>query len=147
MIRSCDNRPANDGALDGVVVFLILSVAEEVCAIICGSLPVVIPQLIREFKKERPSQKSDHSYTTKLGPVPQSRSLIRGFQKLGEGSGDQVYETRDLAGEHDDLACGSFPMNTVVAETPPQSENPGDAQIVVRKGYEVTVAGSGPHAV
>lgn len=63
--RHCDTRSTNDNDLKGVAVFLILSVAEEVCAIICGSLPVVIPQLFREFKRGRPSQQVGHSYTAK----------------------------------------------------------------------------------
>lgn len=120
------------------MVFLILSVAEEVCAIICGSLPVVIPQLVREYKRERSSQKTNNSYSTGLGAVPQSRSVIRGFRKLGAGSNDLTYT---------DWACGSIPLNTVVTETPPQTEDPGDTQIVVKREFEVTVGCLDPDAV
>lgn len=146
-VRNCDLRPTNDDDLDGVAVFLILSVAEEVCAIICGSLPVVIPQIVREYNRKRSSQKADHSHSTSLGAVPPSRSMIRGFQKLGEGSGDQTYESQNPASELTDWACGSIPMNTVVADTTPQTEDPGDAQIIVKREYEVTVGGSDMHAV
>ena len=147
-LRSRDTNPTNDDNLDGVVVFLILSVAEEVCAMTCGSLPVVIPQLVREYKRNHSSPKSDHSYSTKLGNVPQSRGLIRGFRKLGgESSGDRVYEGQNLAGEQSNWPCGSIALNTVVAETPPHTKDPGDAQIVVKKEYEVTVGGSDAQAV
>ncbi len=137
---SCNTRLTDDDDLDGVAVFLILSVAEEVCAIICGSLPVVIPQLLREYRRERSSRKTSSSYSTKLGSVPQSRGIVRGFQKLGEGP----YESQNLGGEHTDWA---IPLNTVVTETPPQTEDPCDAQIVVRREFEVTVGGLETHSV
>ena len=72
--------------------------------------------------------------------------MIKGFQKLVEGSGEQTYQSQNLAGEPTDWACDSIPLATVVAETLPQTEDPGDAQIIVRKEYEVT-RDSGPHAV
>ena len=141
-VRSSNTEPTNNDALDGVVVFLILSVAEEVCAVVCASLPVVAPQLFREYKNKRSSQRTDNSYT-------HTRTMVKGFQKLGEGSGDQTTtttESRILAGE-EEWACGSIPLNTVVTENPPQTEDPGDAQIVVKREYEVTVGGSDAHAV
>ena len=143
-VQSSDRRPINDIALDGVVVFLILSVAEEVCAIICATLPVVAPQLLREYKNKRSSHKTDNSYSSRLGTASQPRSMIKGFQKLGEGSGSQMYEGPTLTGDEDG-ASGSIPLNTVVAEHPPQTEDPGEAQIVVKREYEVTVGGSRAH--
>ena len=130
-----------------MVIFLILSVAEEVSAILCASLPVVIPQIFRELKKDHSLQKTEDSYTTNLGNVPQSRNMIRGFQKLGEGSGEQVYQNENMAGGPYDFPGGSIPLNTVVAETTPQTEDPGDARVVVKKEYEVIRAGSDAHAV
>ena len=73
--------------------------------------------------------------------------MIRGFQKLGEGSGEQIYHNQNLAGEQYDFTGGSIPLNTVVAETTPQTEDPGDARVVVKKEYEVIRAGSDAHAV
>ena len=105
---------------------------------ICASLPVVAPQLLREYKNKHSSQRTDNS--------SHSRSMVKGFQRLVEGSGDQTTESRILAGE-EEWACGSIPLNTVVTENPPQTEDPGDAQIVVKKEYEVTVGGSDGHAV
>ena len=126
-----------------MVVFLILSVAEEVCAIICATLPVVIPQLIQEYKSKRSShQKTDNSYSSRHGPASQPRSMVRGFQMLVDGSAGQTYEGRNVDGD-----CGSIPLHTVVAEHPPQTEDPGQTQIIVKKEYEVTVGGSSASAV
>ena len=146
-ILNYDTNLTDHDLLDGVVIFLILSVAEEVSAILCASLPVIIPQIFREMKGNRSLQKKEDSYTTNHGTVPQSRGMIRGFQKLGEGSGEQIYQTQNLAGEQYDFAGGSIPLNTVVAETTPQTEDPGDARVLVKTEYEVIRAGSDPHAV
>ena len=43
LLARCRTSLANDADLDGVVRFLILSAAEAVCAILCASLPVVVP--------------------------------------------------------------------------------------------------------
>lgn len=136
----------NEHALDGVVIFLILSVAEEVCAIICASLSVVIPQLVLEYKSKRSSQKIDNSYPKRLGAVPQSRSKVRGFQRLGEGLGDQRPESRNLSSEQD-WPLGSIQLSSVVVESRPQTEHLENTQIVVKTEYEVTVGYSDTHAM
>lgn len=146
-IHKYDTNLTDDDVLDGVVIFLILSVAEEVCAILCASLPVVIPQIFREMKNEQSLQKTEDSYVPNHGTGPQSRGMIRGFQKLGEGSGEQIYQNHNLAGEQYDFAGGAIPLNTVVAEPTPQTEDPGDARVVVKTEYEVIRVGSDPHAV
>ncbi|KAL8820590.1 MAG: hypothetical protein Q9191_007482 [Dirinaria sp. TL-2023a] len=96
----------------GVVIFLILSAAEEVCAILCGSLPVVLPILYQQYKSWRHSQPSNSSSSrrryklnsggsglTKLSTVvvPPSRILGRGFGKLDEES-DSSVELKSHAG-------------------------------------------------
>ena len=53
-----------------------------------------------------------------------------------------------MAGEQQaDWPCGSFPLNTVVAETLPQAEDPGDARIVVKREVQVTLGDPDPHAI
>ena len=136
--NSSNTNPANGNASDGVVIFLILSVAEEVCAIICASLPVVIPQLFHTCKNKHSSQKTDSSYSNGLAAVPTSRSKIEGFHKLSGGSGGQTNEGRHAADEQD-WASGSIQLNRVVAESCPQSQDLDDAHILVKKEYEVTV--------
>ena len=143
----CDTRLANDGKLDGVVVFLILSVAEEVCAMICASLPVVIPHVLREYRRKRTSQKTSSSYPSKLGSRSQLRSMIRGFQKLGGRSGDRTYPCEDLAGEHTDQVPGSIQLDALVAQEPLRFEDHGNGRIAVKREYEVTLGDSDPHAV
>ena len=144
---TCDSRLANDGNLDGVVVFLILSVAEEVCAIICASLPVVIPHVLREYRRERTSHKTSSSYPSNPGSRSQLRSMIRGFQKLGGRSGDRIYPGEDLAGEHSDRVPGSIQLDALATQEPPRFEDHGNGQIVVKREYEVTLGDSDPHAI
>ena len=136
--QSSNTIPANCNASDGVVVFLILSVAEEVCAIICASLPVVIPQLFRTYKNKHSSQKTDSSYSEGLAAVPTSRSKFGGFYKLSEGSGRQTNEGCHAA-DGQDWASGSIQLNSVVVESCPQSQDLDGAHIMVKREYEVTV--------
>lgn len=148
--------------LDGVAVFLILSVAEEVTAIVCGTLPVVIPQLWQgytRYRKYRSTQRSQDSAATKIGAVPQSRSLNKGFQKLGENLGTgHLHENEDSSSEQVDsyseiplnnviaqatLPGSSIPMNSTVAEGLPRHKDPVyDARIVVKKEVDVSRSGA-----
>ena len=68
--------------------------------------------------------------------------MNRGFQRLGEGLDGQLHGTQDLSGENTDPYGSSIPLNTVVAETLPRGEDPGDAQIVVKKEFHISVGGS-----
>ena len=137
--KSSNTRPANGNASDGVVIFLILSVAEEVCAIICASLPVVIPQLFRTYRNKHSSQKTDSSsYSKGLAAVVTSRSKIGGFHKISGDSSGQTNKGCYAAGEQD-WASGSIQLNHVVAESCPRSQDLDDAQILVKREYEVTV--------
>ena len=132
---------ANDNAIDGVVVFLILSVAEEVCAMICACLPVVIPQFVRGYRSKRSPQETGNSYPKRLVAIPQPRSTVGGFQKLSEGLGDWGFEGRNLSGGQD---WGSdFLLNHVVVESCHRNQDLGDAQIGVEREYEVTVTARG----
>lgn len=141
-IQSSTARLTNGDALDGVVVFLILSVAEEVCAIICASLPVVIPQFVRGYRSKRSSQETENSYPKRLVAMPQPRSTVGGFQKLSEGLGDRGCEARNLSGGQD-WGSGSILLNHVVVESCRRNQDLGDAQIGVEREYEVTVTARG----
>ena len=122
---------------DGVVVFLILSVAEEVCAIICSTLPVVIPQIYREYKQSRASHKSDATDSS-LGATPRSRTSNKGFKKLNGGLPAQSDGDQDLSGQHSNILGTAIPLNTVVAKTLPQVQDPGDVGIVVKKEFQIS---------
>ncbi|KAL8993866.1 MAG: hypothetical protein Q9188_007215 [Gyalolechia gomerana] len=82
---------------DGVVIFLILSVAEEVCAILCSSLPVVLPILyqscknqngIRSSSSQRKVNLDSTSRFTKFSAavVPALGTFGTNFRKLDEES-------------------------------------------------------------
>lgn len=82
-----------------MVIFLILTVAEEVTAIICSSLPVVMPFLYQQSKSRRqsPSQSSKRSkfqstpnHTKLSSLVPPSISPGRGFGRLDEHSDSNI---------------------------------------------------------
>ena len=162
---------ANDIHPDGVVIFLILSVAEEVTAIICGTLPVVIPQVWHGYKKYwkyRSSQKSGDGTAAKAGngDLHQSRGMNRGFQKLGESLGTgHLHGIQDVSGEHSEaygsmiplkhvvagatLPGTSIPMNSTVVETLPRHKSPiDDTRIIVKTKFDISRTGADdPHAV
>lgn len=145
-----------------MVIFLILSVAEEVCAILCGSLPVVLPILYQQYKAWRqPTSNSSRKYKinsgsglTKLSTVvPPSRSLGRGFGKLDEES-DSSVELKSHGAGNTTLASngggGGWPFDNndaptytvAAAQTPAKAENVVDeGDIVVRKEVHVTAVG------
>ena len=135
----------------GVTVFLILTVAEEVCAIICSTLPVVIPQLFQAWKKHR-STHTDDTIVNKAGSANASKSTTRGFQKLGEFGqdlGDVSLDTQGSLAEQIDRQADAIPMNTVIAHTTCTHDDNSDAGIVIKKEFEVTSsqAATRPHAM
>lgn len=137
-----------------MTVFLILTVAEQVCAIICSTLPVVIPQLFQAWKKHH-STHTDDTVVTKPGTVNASKNTTRGFKKLGEFGqdlGDVSLEESQasLAELQIDGQADAIPMNTVIAQTTcTHDEGNRDAGIVIKKEFEVTSsqAGTRSHAI
>lgn len=141
-----------------MVVFLILTVAEEVTAIICSSLPVVIPFLYQQSKSRQhsPSHSSKRSKfqsspnLTKLSSlVPPSISFGRGFGKLDEHS-DSSIELRSHGAGNIALVstggaaewpfCSNNPSYSMAAATPAKAQNVANAgrDIVVRKEVRIT---------
>ena len=117
-----------------MVIFLILSVAEEVCAIICASLPVIGPQLFQEFKKHKVTEKSDPDSSIMMG------SINRGFYRLGEKNRDTSLEAQNLpSNAHTEWLGSPNPHNETTVESPPNNSGPDDSQIMVRSEYKVTV--------
>lgn len=136
-LGSCRTRSTDDDDIDGVVMFLILSAAEAVCAIVCASLPVVVPQLSKEYKNMRSSRRSKYGASTKHETLSQSRSTSRGFQKLVERSGHQTDHALNLPGKQTEQPFDSIPLSTVVVETPALADDLDDAHIVVTKEVKV----------
>ncbi len=142
------------------MVFLILTVAEEVTAIVCSSLPVVIPFLYRQSKNglHSPSHSSKKSNfqsspnLTKLGAlIPPSISSGRGFGKLKEHS-DSSVELRShgagsialnsTGGATQWPSCGKNPSYSMATATPAKDQGMvnHEKDIVVRKEIRITTA-------
>jgi hypothetical protein len=85
--------------LDGVVIFLILSAATEVAAIVCASMPVVGPEAFKEYKRRR--EESSYDYA---GHSHSRSRLSKGFEQLG-GAGSRT--TSNLRGEVQPIALSS----------------------------------------
>lgn len=141
-----------------MVVFLILTVAEEVTAIICSSLPVVTPFLYQQFKNRQhsPSHSSKRSKfhsspnLTKLSTVvPPSISLGRGFGRLDEhpyssfelrSHGADNVASVSSGGAAEWPFCNSNPSYSMAAATPAKAQDVVNAErdIVVRKEVRIT---------
>lgn len=118
---------------DGVVIFLILSAAEAVCAIVCASLPVVGPQIFQKYKAGHPPQQKRSTPGNSSYNATASH-ISKGFHKLGGPSGDLSDE--DHLHSQDD----GFPLNSVDVEAPAQAHamhSNGD-KIVVKSEVHVT---------
>jgi len=142
---------------DGVVVFLILTVAEEVAAIICSSLPVVIPFFYQQSRSRRysPSHSSKRSRfqssrnLTKLSAlVPPSKGYGRGFGKLDEHSESNIGLRSHVAGNKTLVSTGGaadWPFSSdssMAAVAPAKAQDVVNAErdIVVRKEVRITTA-------
>ena len=146
--------------LDGVAIFLILSAAEVVCALMCSSLPVVAPLLWRQWenrnrKRSTPSRSLSHSsrltdFNNRLSTVVQpSRILNRGFDKL-EDEGDVSINLRTALRGDMGLAQGAegeawplkkiSPTYSAVAATPAKREGIMSDQrdILVQREVRIT---------
>lgn len=143
-----------------MVVFLILTVAEEVTAIICSSLPVVIPFLYQQCKSrqrnptyssKRSKYQSSTNHTKLSSIVTPSRSLNRGFGKLNEHS-DSIIELRShgagnlasvsTGGAADWPLCSNDPSYSMAAAGPAKAQDVINCErdIVVRKEVHITTA-------
>ena len=130
---------ANDGVLDGVVVFLILTAAEGVCAVICASLPVIIPQVILEYRLYRGAGRSRYG-SGKLATRTQSSNANRGFRELVMAKGDQTEDVLTQRGGRTERYQSSVPMNNIVTvmSTPADNADKDEDHILVETRFEVT---------
>jgi hypothetical protein len=86
----------------GVVVFLALSAATEVAAIICSCLPVIVPQAFKEYKSyKHPSWRSPHgNYSGRAFSTWQSQNRkSRHFKAIDDPLADD--ELRLASSEQD----------------------------------------------
>ncbi|KAI0121595.1 hypothetical protein F4776DRAFT_665370 [Hypoxylon sp. NC0597] len=64
----------------GVAVFLILTAAEETTAVVCASVPVILPQLARKFKGK--SAARSYVYERSGGQNSSGKRSARGFKRV-----------------------------------------------------------------
>ncbi|KAI1805748.1 hypothetical protein F4811DRAFT_514219 [Daldinia bambusicola] len=64
----------------GVAVFLILTAAEETLAIVCASLPVIVPQMAKKFKARAGG--SSYTYDKNAAQASADRWGARGFKRV-----------------------------------------------------------------
>ena len=103
----------------------------------CANLPVVVPQLYKEYKNIRPSRKSKYDSSMKNELLSQSRSMSRGFQKLVEGSSHRMVKIQQLLDKHTRRSFDSISLNTVVIERHAPAESSDDAHIVITREAQV----------
>ncbi|KAL9105668.1 MAG: hypothetical protein Q9227_009186 [Pyrenula ochraceoflavens] len=128
----------------GVVIFLILSAATEVTAIICACLPVIGPYFFKRLATTQKHSSDSKQRGFRSTPVSPYSHKSRGFEIL-DGS---VHGTEDLSttnfsqddhlGKHDVL-----PMNnniTAITEGSRHSSRQENDRIWVESEVEVTIA-------
>lgn len=86
----------NNSKLDNVVDFLILSAATEVVAIICTCLPIIAPQIVRDYRGVR------RAVSSGLGTRSQQEGGSNGFIKMFNKNSNSSHElSQRLRGESD----------------------------------------------
>ena len=115
---------------DGVVVFLILSAATEVAAIVCASMPIVGPQALKVYKRYRhPS----HNRSSKLSLSRHRGPTSSGFEQL-----DNNCASRDR--NEDPIALS---LLEVGGENDQTQNKVGDGKIWVRREVSVRISEEG----
>ncbi|KAG8528503.1 uncharacterized protein KY384_007421 [Bacidia gigantensis] len=125
----------------GVVLFLILSAAEAVCAILCASAPVVGPQVFKEYKAHHNSTPK-HTTTGASSKLATVSTSSKRFHKLSGESGDLSSDETQILPDQVQDTQHAIPLNSVNIETPARarSSQPGDDEIVVKSEVYVTRA-------
>ena len=130
---------ADDDVLDGVVVFLILTAAEGVCAVVCASLPIIIPQAILEYRLRRGTVSSGYG-SGKLVTRSQPSNTNRGFRELVMAQGDQTEDVLIPPARGTERYQSFVPMNHIVTvkSTPADNDRKDEDHILVETRFEVT---------
>ena len=121
-----------------MVIFLILSAAEAVCAITCASLPVVGPQIFKEYRAHHTSSGHKRTTTSNSTKLATKSNSGKGFHKLGGDSGELSDETQIIPPELAQDTQNAIPLSTTNVETPAHAVNPIDDRIVVKSEVLVT---------
>lgn len=110
--------------VDGVVVFLILTAATEVAAALCAALPIVGPQIMKEYKLRQAS--------------PSSRSKPSHYiHRSHQGQGFEQIEASHGESDGRNSVIALNPLNTLQGH--PRRLNEGeiwvDSEVKITVGY------------
>ncbi|KAK6955559.1 hypothetical protein Daesc_003199 [Daldinia eschscholtzii] len=96
---------------DGVAVFLILTAAEETVAVVCASLPVIVPQLFRRFKGKAGG--SSYVYDQKAAQASSEKRSARGFKRVASLNHIWTMQTTVDGSKIDNSHEDGIPLNTI----------------------------------
>lgn len=95
--------------VDGVAVFLILTAAEETTAVVCASVPVIVPQIAKKLRSN--TRNNSYIYDRNRGQDSSGQQSSRGFKRVI--SLNHIWTTLDASKmgttTHDD----GIPLNSV----------------------------------
>ncbi|KAF3070850.1 hypothetical protein GL218_00183 [Daldinia childiae] len=95
----------------GVAVFLILTAAEETTAVVCASLPVIVPQLVRRFKGK--VRGSSYVYDKNAAQASSERRSARGFKRVASLNHIWTMPTTIDASKVDNSHEDGIPLTTI----------------------------------
>ncbi|KAI0845762.1 hypothetical protein F5Y00DRAFT_255076 [Daldinia vernicosa] len=95
----------------GVAVFLILTAAEETTAVVCASLPVIVPQLVRRFKARTGS--NSYVYDKNAAQASSERRSARGFKRMASLNHIWTMPTTVDASKVDNSNEDGIPLTTI----------------------------------
>ncbi|KAI2783995.1 hypothetical protein F4815DRAFT_441652 [Daldinia loculata] len=95
----------------GVAVFLILTAAEETTAVVCASLPVIVPQLFRRFKGKAGG--SSYVYDKNAAQASSERRSARGFKRVASLNHIWTMPTTVDASKVDNSHEDGIPLTTI----------------------------------
>ncbi|KAI8960609.1 hypothetical protein F5Y11DRAFT_329241 [Daldinia sp. FL1419] len=102
----------------GVAVFLILTAAEETTAVVCASLPVIVPQLVKKFKGQTGS-----AYVYDKDAAQASSNRWGGFRHVASLNQIRTMPTIIDASKIDNSHEDGIPLTTVEITGNPTAKN------------------------
>ncbi|KAK7753899.1 hypothetical protein SLS62_003996 [Diatrype stigma] len=131
--------------IDGVAVFLILTAAEETTAIVCACLPVIVPQIVRQYRR----RKASHSYVHDSSVVQGSsgKRSSRGFMRVASLNHMWTVPTSINASKIDGTHDDDIPLTRVEITGNHSASKGSDRERHDRTGEnDNTTPSSTPHA-
>ncbi|OTB11375.1 hypothetical protein K445DRAFT_26733 [Daldinia sp. EC12] len=95
----------------GVAVFLILTAAEETVAVVCASLPVIVPQLVKRYKGKAGG--SSYVYDQNAAQASSEKRSARGFKRVASLNHIWTMQTTVDGSKIDNSHEDGIPLNTI----------------------------------